>query len=282
MSDELEKEVVYKLDMCHPKESYIKPIYLKKPRKYVILSRIMAAVLMAETIFLSIADKSSLKSWWIMLLFAVFFYFFWVPYVNRNNKIKDYEKIHAANEDHHSYVFYNDHVKVTTPTAELTLSYDTAEHFVENDDRLLITFPFGRVVGIEKKQCDEEMLAFFKNIVPKEKQKKSEAKYAEKYLLISALNIFLAVTLATAIVRTVDLNADYYYSTKYPESSYESFDSCLDYGYVKDVVIIKNKYVEYTFTGRGEDERYYTVYPDDDIDWLTNKLNALDVDWKFE
>lgn len=280
MNDDLKNEVVYEIDTCHPRESYLKPIYLKKPRKYVMLSRVFAGILTAETIVLCTIDRSSARPWWVMLLFSALIYFLWLPFLRRNNKIKDYEKIHATNEDRHSYVFYKDHVKVTTPTTELTLAYDTAEHFVENDDRLIIAFPLNRNVGIEKKQCDEEILAFFRNIVPKEKQKKSEGKSAKKFFMIFALNFFCAAFLAVSLVKTVGLNAEYH--SKYPESTYGSFESCLDYGVVKEVVIIKNKYVEYTYIGRGEDERYYTVYPDDDIYWLTNKLNAYDVNWKFE
>ena len=281
MGDDLENEVLYEFDMCNSRESYIKPSYLNNSRKYVILFNIMAAIVAVESIVLLIIDRSSSKPMWMILLFAVFFHYVFFPILQHNNIKKLYKKIHEANEDHKSYVFYKDRVRVKTPTAELTLAYDTAEGFTENDDRLIIVFSLNRAISIEKEQCDEEMLGFLRSIVPDEKQKKTVKKNTVKSLLISAVFVFCAANLAVVIVQEANLNASYYYS-KYPKSTYESFDSCLEYGLVKDVVIIKNEYIEYTFTGRGEDEKYFTVYPGDDIDLLTNKLNALDVDWKFE
>lgn len=281
MGDDLENEVLYEFDMCNSRESYIKPSYLNNSRKYVILFNIMAAIIAVELIVLLIIDRSSSKTLWMILLFVVILNFVFFPILQHNNIKKLYKKIHEANEDHKSYVFYKNRVRVKTPTAESTLAYDTAESFTENNDRLIIVFSLNRAISIEKEQCDEEMLGFLRSIVPDEKQKKTVKKNTVKSLLISAVLVFCAANLAAAIVQNANLNASYYYS-KYPKSTYESFNSCLEYGLVEDVVIIKNEYIEYTFTGRGKDEKYFTVYPGDDIDLLTNKLNALDVDWKFE
>lgn len=276
MSDELEKEVVYKLDICVSKDNYMKPLYGKISRKYKVFQRITVILIIAEIIALMILDKSTIIRWSPILVLYVIFRF-----ILYYNKIKRYEKLHAAKEDRFSYTFYSDSVKLKNSALEATLKYDTAEYYAEDNERMMIVFPFDRGIYVDKSQCDEEMLAFFRSIVPEENHKKVEKKTAVKSFIVSAAIALYAALLAVLIVMRVNLNANSY-APKYPESTYISFEACLDYGSVKDVVIIKNKYVEYTYTGRGEDERYYTVYPDDDIDWLTNKLNALDVDWKFE
>lgn len=282
MSDELENEVLYEFEMRNSKDSYIKPLYGKISKKFRIFNRIMAVVFVAEVIAMIIVGRSaSLRADWIIILFVFIFIFVLMPFLQRLASIKHYEKIHAAEEDRISYAFYNDRVKLKSPTVEAELKYDTAEFLAENSKRLMITFSFKRVVCIEKDQCNEEILAFLRGIVPAENQKKTEKKALVRNLIVSVAILLYTVLLAVLIVRQINIKANTYYP-QYPETTYESFEACLDYGLVKDVVIIKDEYIEYTFTGRGEDEQYYTVYPDDDIDWLTDKLNALDVDWKFE
>ena len=145
----------------------------------------------------------------------------------------------------------------------------------------MIVFPFNKAINIEKSQCNEEQLAFFRNIVPEGNQKKTEKETAKKFFAISFLMVLYTVLLAVIIVVRVNTNARAY-NPEYLETTYISFEACLDAGTVKDIVIINNKFIEYTFIGRGEDERYYTVYSGDDIDQLTEKLDSLDVSWKFE
>lgn len=124
------------------------------------------------------------------------------------------------------------------------------------------------------------MLAFFRSIVPEENQKKTEKKTAKKFIVSTALSILYIVLLAVMIVLRINQNARYY--PKYVETTYISFEDCLYAGLVDDIVIIDNKYIEYTYTGRGEDERYYTVYSGDDIDLFTEILDGMCVNWKFE
>lgn len=276
MSDELEKEVVYELDVCISKDNYMIPLYGKISRKYKVFQRITIILIIAEIIALMILDKSTIIKWLPILVLYVIFRF-----ILYYNKIKRYEKLHAAKEDCFSYTFYSDSVKLKNSALEATLNYDTAEYYAEDNERMMIVFPFDRGICVFKSQCDEEMLAFFRSIVPEENQKKVEKKTAVKSFIVSAAIALYAALLAVLIVMRINLNANSY-DPKYPESTYISFEACLDYGLVKDVVIIKNKYVEYTYTGYGEDERYFAVYPNGDIDWLTNKLDALDVDWEFE
>lgn len=143
----------------------------------------------------------------------------------------------------------------------------------------MIIFPFNRKVIIDKKQCDEEKLAFFRNIVSEKNQKKTEKKTSIKFFLSSAIIVFYAVLFAVIIAIHVNINA-HSYNPEYPNTTYVSFEACLNAGTVKDIVIIQNKYVEYTFTGNEEDEKYFTVYSGD-IDQLTEKLDNADVNWKF-
>lgn len=281
MSNENEKEIVYEFDTCISKDSYIKPLYGKISRKHIIPRRILSLLIIVEVTALIILDKSSARAWWIILLICIFIFCVLGRVLQRNNAIKQYEKIRAAKEDCYSYTFYNDCAKIKSPTVEVTLNYDTAEFFAENDERLMIVFSFNRAINIEKSQCDEEKLAFFRNIVPEENQKKTEKETAKKSFAISSLLVLYTVLLAVIIVVRVNINAHAYYP-EYLETTYISFEACLDAGTVKDIVIINNEFIEYTFIGRGEDERYYTVYSGDDIDQLTEKLDSIDVSWKFE
>lgn len=280
MDDELEKEIVYEFDTCISKESYFKPLYGKISRKHIVLHNILLVLITAEVMALTILSKSNLKIVWIIVLIFIFLFCVLGRILKRSGAKKLYEKIHAAGEDRFSYTFYNDSVKVKNSIVEVTLKYDTAEFFAENDKRLMIIFPFNRAIDIEKSQCDEEMLAFFKKIVPEENQKKVEKKTAKKFFVLSSLLVLYTIILAVLISMTVNVNTRAY-DPEYLETTYISFYACLDEGTITDVVIINNKFVEYTFTGYGENERYYTVYPDDDIDRLTKKLDRLDVNWKF-
>lgn len=281
MSDEIEKEIVYEFETCISKESYIKPLYGKISRKHIIPRRILILLIMGEVTALIILDKSSVRTLWIILLIFIFIFCVLGRILLRNNTIKQYEKIHAAKEDCLSYTFYNDCAKIKSPTVEATLNYDTAEFLAENDERLMIVFPFNKAINIEKSQCDEEQLAFFRNIVPEENQKRTEKETAKKFFVITSLLVLYTVLLAVIIVVRVNTNARAY-NPEYLETTYISFEACLDAGTVKDIVIINKKFIEYTFIGSGEDERYYTVYSGDDIDQLTEKLDSLDVSWKFE
>lgn len=278
MSDENEKEVVYEFETCISKDSYIKPLYGKISRKHIISRRILTLLMMGEVIAMILLDRSTM---WIILLIVIFYFSVLNRVLMHISAKKQYEKIRATKENCFTYTFYNDSAKIKGPTVEATLNYDTAEYFAENDERLMIVFFFNRAINIEKSQCDEEQLAFFRNIVPEENQKKTEKKTAKKFFAVTFLMVLYTVLLAVTLAWRVSINSRVYYP-EYPETTYISFEACLDAGTVDDVVIINNCFIEYTFFGRGEDERYYTVYSGDDIDQLTEKLDHLDVSWKFE
>lgn len=281
MSDEFEKEIVYELETCVSKDSYIKPLYGKISRKFKILNSILNLLIMVELLALAILDKSYLRIVWIIFLAVDFVINVFSPILLRKNKIKQYEEIHAAKEDCLTYTFYNDCVKGKGPTVEATLNYETAEFLAENSERLMIVFPFGRTISIEKSQCDEEMLDFIRKTVPEENQKKSEKEAARHWLVKSSLSVICAVVLAILIAVRINQNA-HAYNSEYIETTFTSFEACLYVGTVKDIVIIDDKYIEYTYTGRGEEERYYTVYSGDDISQFTEILDGMGADWEFE
>ncbi len=281
MSDEAEKEIVYELETCVSKDSYIKPLYGKVSRKFKILNSILNLLIMAEFLALAILDKSYLRIVWIIFLAFDCVINVFHPFILRRNTINQYEKLHEAKEDCITYTFYNDCVKAKAPVVEATFYYKTAEFLVENSDRLLIVFPFSRTISIEKSQCDEEMLDFIRKTVPEENQKKSEKETASHWLVKSSLLVLCAAALAILIVVIINQNA-HVYNSEYIETTYTSFEACLEVGTVDDIVIVDNKYIEYTFTGRGKDERYYTVYSGDDINLFTEKLDIMDVTWRFE
>lgn len=280
MHDGSEKEIVYALDMCNPELNYTKPLYGKKSRKHIMLYRIMAPFIMSEAIALLVLDDPSSKIWWGLLLLLIISICVKNLFVLPHKRKKYYEKIHAAKEDCYSYIFYDDCVRVKNPVAEVTLKYDTAEYFAEDSERLMIIFPFNRAITIDKKQCGEEKLGFFRNIVPKENQNKTERKTAGRFFVYSSIIVLYALLLAVILLIRININARTY-DSDYPPTTCSSFEACLDAGVIKDVVIIQNEYIEYTYTGREEDERYFTVYTGD-INQLTEKLEDDNVNWKFE
>lgn len=278
MSDEIDKEIIYEFETCISKDSYMKPIYGKISRKHIIPRRILTLLMIGEVIALIFLDRSYM---WIILLIVIFYFSVLNRILLHISAKKQYEKICATKENSFTYTFYKDRAKIKSPTVEATLNYDTAEFFAENDERLIIVFPFNRTINIEKSQCDEEQLAFFRKIVPEENQKKTENKAAKNFFVVTFLMVLYTVVLAITIAWRADVNSHTYYP-EYPATTYVSFEACLDAGTVDDIVIINNRFIEYTFFGRGEDERYYTVYSGDDIAELTEKLDSLDVRWKLE
>lgn len=276
MNDASAKEILYQFDMCNPESCYTKPLYGKKSAKYAILINILYWLMAIEGIILMILDRSASRIWWGLIPLFVIIYSVAVPHKRR----KDYEKIHAAMEDCHFYTFYNDCVKVKGQTVEATFKYDTAEYYMEDAERFVITFPFGRAIAFDKKQCGEEKLKFFRSLVPEDNQKKSEKKNAQKLFVRFAALTLYAIFLTVTLARYVYINK-YYYVSEYQNTTYESFEVCLNAGTITDVVIINDKYIEYTYTGHREDERYSTVCPGD-IEQLIEKLEHANVNWKIE
>ena len=280
MNNDSVKEIVYEFEMCAPKSSYIKPLYGKTSRKHIIPICILLLIIAAECIAIMLFDYSPSRYIWGIIPMMIILYCA-VRFIIRPGKSKKlYEKIHEAREDCYSYTFYSDCVSVKNPTVEATLNYDTAEYYTEDSERFMIVFRFNRSITIDKSQCDEEKLDFFRNLVPKENQKKAEKKTSRTLVICLLLNILYAALLA--VMLGVHIHAyNNLYISEYQCTTYESFENCLNAGTIKDVVIIQDKYVEYTYTGRMEEERYYTVCTDN-IEFLIQKMDSADVNWKSE
>ena len=89
--------------------------------------------------------------------------------------------------------------------------------------------------------------------------------------------------MAVSIFRLVNLNAEIKaesYHSQYTNTTFESFEGCMNYGCIEDVVIIKDKYIEYTYIGNDEETRYSTKCPDGKLDDLKEKMDKLDVEWR--
>lgn len=280
MIDVSEKDIVYAFDMRNPESSYIKPIFGKQSRKFLMLILIVILVIVAESVILMVIDRSSFGIFWVIVPLMLAFYgvkAFWIlPHKRR----KYYEKVHAENEDLHSYTFYTDRVKIQSPAIDAVLNYDFAEYYAEDTDRLKIFFTLDRSIIIDKNQCDEEKLEFFRNIVSKENQKKARKNNFKKFIIHLTVLTLVAIMYAFQIAELVYINKHAYYP-EYQNTTYESFEACLDEGTIKDVVIINDKYVEYTFMNYTGDERYYTVCSGN-IDHLIQKLDDADVNWETE
>ena len=278
MIDVSEKEIVYAFDMRNPESSYTKPIFGKRSRIILLLLFIALLVIAVESVVLMAIDRSSLRVFWLIVPIMIAFDSAKVFLILPHNRRKHYKKVHAENEDFYSYTFYTDCVKIQSASVDAVLDYDSAEYYAEDADRLRIVFSLGRSIDIDKTQCNEEKLAFFRNIVSKESQKKFQKNSCKKLIIHLIVAIFVAVMYAFQIAEIVNTNKHAYYP-EYQNTTYESFEACLNEGTIKDVVIINDKYVEYTFINYTGDERYYTVCPDE-IEHLIQKLDDADVNWE--
>lgn len=176
MYEDAGKEIVYEFSMRTPESFYLHPTYEKRYRKYVILIRIRILVIVAEHFLLMVLDHGDDSFVWGIVPLLGLLYCVTAFLVEPHLRKKRYDKLHAAKEDCYTYTFYTDSVRLKTPTAEVTLAYDTAEFYAEDDERFMLFFPFDRRLTIDKRQCDEERLMFFRSIVPIDRQEKSREK----------------------------------------------------------------------------------------------------------
>ena len=336
------KKIVYAFDVCNPKERYTKTSFVRTARTPLRLLKFIIPFTLALLAALVYFDPRNAGSWMFQLLFIGFIYvmYVFIAPVMRN---KQYRKIHAAGEDRLSYTFYEDSVKVKSPSLEVELAYQTAESLMENERFLVVYFPFNRTISIDKQERSEEEISFFRSIIPQEKVRKKEKSGAVtgwiacigailltllfgfelKQVLSRRMNAktpqYRSTTYESFVaclhdghVKDIDVNGNYIeytftghktderlytrydgdhiepdelndlllysYGSRYPKTTYESFLACLDAGTVKDVEIIHNRYAEYTFTGRGTDERLYTII-EGDFRILTDLLDAKGVEW---
>lgn len=280
MNDTSEKEIVYKFDMHYPESAYTRPLYGKQSRKHFMIIQIVIMIIVIEAIILMIIDHSSSRIFFGIVPLAVVLHGVKSLLIAPNKRRKYYKKVHAENEDFYSCTFFTDCVNLKTPTVDATFNYDSAEYYTEDAERLMIFFTLGRSVTIVKNQCNTEQLEFFRNIVPEESQRKKEKKNFRSFLVKFVVMTLIAIFYAFLIYSYNYINKNAYYP-EYPCTTYESFEECLNAGTIEDVVIIKNKYIEYTYTGRMKNERYYTVYSGNTAQ-LEQILENADVNWKYQ
>ncbi|MBQ8928698.1 MAG: YcxB family protein [Oscillospiraceae bacterium] len=277
MENEQRGDFLYELETCLPERFFIKEMHDPKLRIFTILRRVLFALIILEHVILLILDDSAV--WCILPLVGLFWLAMDLVFIPHKRRQR-YQKIHEAGEDYHHYIFYEDHVEVSSPTAQLSLTYDTAESYTEDDERLMLFFQFGRALTIDKSLCDEEMLTFFRDIVPVQKQRTALKKTRRRLIVrmaVLAAYLILCTFLVGLYVR-IERNT---YHTSYPGTTYESFAACVEDGTIKDVVIIRDRFVEYTYTGHRSDERYYTECPED-VSELTTLLDRENVNWRTQ
>ena len=282
MNNDTEKEIIYEFDAVTPKSAYTKILYGRISSKFRIPLIVFQVISDAEIIVMFLLSRTYLKYFWILMaIFLLFTYY--VRFSAFRVRQKNYKKIHEANEDCYTYTFYDDSVKIKNTSVESVLKYSDAEYHAEDKKRIIIVFPFNRSISLEKELYSDEQLDFFRSIVPEQKQKKFEKKTLIRFIIKTLVNIVISVVLAVSIFRLVKLNAEIKaesYHSQYTNTTFESFEGCMNYGLIRDVVIIKDKYIEYTYIGNDEETRYSTKCPDGKLDDLKEKMDKLDVEWK--
>lgn len=281
MDEKQEKEIMYELDMLVNDPDYLKPLFGKYSRRHYLITQCATLAIVLECIVLMTVDTSSVWFFWGLIPLIMAVRCILIFCVSPRRRRAYIEKLQSAGEDVFTYTFYDDSVKIKTSSSEVLLKYEAAEFYAEDDKRLIVSFPFGRSIQIYKEQCDEDSLDFIRGIVSAKNQKKSEKKNIPAFLVRLTLLLIVAAAFAFIIGYYISWNKNHYVSD-YPNTTYVSFEACLKAGTISDVVIIKDKYVEYTFTNKNEQTRYFTVFEGDDINELIEKLDKYNTNWKYE
>ena len=273
-----EKEILYQIDIVQPESFYTKPLLGKKAKIRFFAIQLLICIIIIESIIMVFLDRTLSRLIWMTVPVVCIIHAVKTLFIKRKKRKEAYEKVLAENENHYSYTFYTDYVNVKTPSLEDNFKYSTAEGYVENEETMTIIFSLNRGFTLDKKQCSQELIDFIKGLVPIEKQKKINKKSKLKHIIAVSVIALVAILHGCTIVGLSYIRNNTYY-LKSPGSTYESFLACLEHGTVDDVLIIKDRYVEYTYTGREEDKRYYTICSED-INELIEYLNYYDVTWK--
>ena len=280
---EPKRDVVFKLDVQIPAKAYLKPIRGRVSSKFNIIMNVLLAIDICMMLALAIIAPPKHKTWWIVLLCLFTAYIIFMEIFIRNRRKKEYLKLVAARENEVVYTFYADGVNVKNPNIEGNLLYENAEYYAETKDFFVIVFQLSRNVIIEKSQCSEWQLEFLRNVVSEKNQKAIEKKALISGLIKMILMIAYIAMLSYSVVQIARIRKvmnSYEYTTEYEYTTYDSFIDCVGAGTIKDVAIYEDRFIEYTFFGRGYDERYYTSY-DGDISVLTMILDSRYVNWKI-
>lgn len=281
MPDNNEKEIICQFDFRKPEYFYTKPLYSDHLKIHFLIYKILSIIcVIVVIVFILMLIFNPVSTFYSALVIPVLL----LAYTVKDRIItpllvkKGYKKIHAENEDLVTYTFYSDSVNIKSPTLNTTYNYSKAERYMEDSKRIALIFALNRHISVEKSLCTEEQLNFIRNIVPEEKQKKYRKKSSIMLIICILLYCVAIFYIGSSILKIYDINKNTYY-LEYPKTTYESFEKCLDNGTIKDVLIIKDEFVEYTYTGHDKDERYYTVCSKN-IKKLKTKLDNNDISWK--
>lgn len=273
-----QKEIIFQVEMQDPEYGHVKPVYGAVSSKFKIVLNILYAIFGLETIAIAILEPGSLGIAYCIAAGIVIGAFLLIYVVMPGRRKKTYKQMQAAGELDHRYTFYQDCVNVKGKIGEATLKYDTAQYYAENAYAMVVVFQFGKSIVLDKSKCSDEQLKFIRSVVPESSLKAAQSKSLRK-MITRVVVVVIAICLLSTTIYTYATN--YPIHTEYAATTYVSFSGCVKEGNIKDVVIIQKKYVEYTFTGRGNEERYYTVL-DGSLDELIDMLDKYDVNWEFK
>ncbi|MGN0395041.1 MAG: hypothetical protein ACI4EF_06735 [Coprococcus sp.] len=285
--DEVNKEILYQFNMKIPKSCYLKPTYGEGSRKYAKINKILLYLIAIELLIGYVVIEGRFRLYSGVSGGAFLLILLYSDIVTPGKKAKIYNKYVAAGEDCFIYTFYEDYVNAKNVSVEMNLQYNSAEIYAETNDIIMITFPVGNWIAVDKSKCTQEQLQFVRNIVPLDKKENDIKKSARKYMCTALISFIQFLVLGACIFvlgfnpsRTKNENHAYLTYTELQNTSYSSFVDCVKARTIKDVLIIDDRYVEYTFIGRGYDERYFTEC--DNIDELITILDSNYTNYKYE
>ena len=274
----VKKEIVFQFYNQDPEAGRVKQLYGEVSRKFRPVHLALLGVMFLEVVALSFLDHSAFKYMWLVLALFLAMLFVLTFIIAPQRRRKLYKEQIAAGEMNYLYTFFNDCVVLKNNSAEITLKYDDAQFYAENNEAMVVGFQFSKHFVIDKNNCTEEQLDFIRNFVPKSNMDVTRKKTRAKMIRKIVIAIVCVLWLGVFIYRDINYYPD---RTKYANTTYSSFYDCVGQGSIKDVVIIDDKYVEYTFTGNSTDERYYTVYKGD-MKLLIDYLEANNTNWEYK
>lgn len=272
------KKVIFQFYNQDPEMGRVKPLFGKVSRRFIIIEYILFAILAVEWTILGVMEQgmSRVIDWFVAGFVVMAFLLPFVIMPARRRKA--YRERVTAGEMSYLYTFFEDCVILKNNSMELNLKYDTAQFYAENKEAIVVGFQYGKSIVVDKTTCTAEQVDFIRNIVPKGSMDKTKKKTAVRMTIRIIVAVICVVVAGIYIYKKYNYYPD---RTEYVCTTYVSFYDCVSVGLVKDIVIIDNTFIEYTFTGNGTDERYYTVYKGN-IDDLVHFFDRNHTNWEFK
>lgn len=194
------KEPRYTLEMTIPEKAYTKVTMDKATTVFYAIRVIIDALIFIMTVILYVTDMFGFKTVYfgIFVFFIVYLCLIYIATPVKRKKL--FKQIEERRENEVTYSFFDEEMKYKSPSAELTLQYEDAEYYAENDEFLIVAFKLKRNLAVEKSQCSPELLDFIRNMVSAEKQKKAERKYLFKVIRKDVLELLLVIIMCVLLV----------------------------------------------------------------------------------